>query len=113
MQKWERRQKRQGDNDKVRADTDRDNDTSRNVNEREKGEKKKHMVFALHCTQQEINGQLEIWEVKGRPDTDQINDDIEVLEKKNLWDRSKRKKKKKKGEEAKEIGTEETYGFFK
>jgi hypothetical protein len=71
------------------------------------------MVFALHCTQQEINGQLEIWEVKGRPDTDQINDDIEVLEKKNLWDRSKRKKKKKKGEEAKEIGTEETHGFLK
>jgi hypothetical protein len=50
MQKWERRQKRQGDNDKVRADTDRDNDTSRNVNEREKGEKKSiwYLRFIVH-----------------------------------------------------------------
>jgi hypothetical protein len=58
------------------------------------------MVFALHCTQQEINGQLEIWEVKGRPDTDQINDDMEVLEKKifGTGQKEKRKRRKRRGE---------------
>jgi hypothetical protein len=93
--------------------TDNDNDTSKNVNEREKRRRKKHMVFALHCTQQEINGQLEIWEVKGRPDTDQINNDMEVLEKKSLGQLKKKEKRKRKREEAKEMRTEERYGFFK